>query len=99
MNKISKEVAVVAVYLDNQYGGGVNTKRHVLYSNFLWLRIFHAYLVKKLLSNRPIKCWAPTIKNLKLHGFKHRHWTGTLALCTKFFTWVSVCGLKDSEAL
>ena len=53
----------------------------------------------KLMSTRPIKCWAPTIKNLKLHGARHRQWTGMLALCTKILTWVSVRGLKDSKAL
>ena len=52
-----------------------------------------------LLSTGPIKCWAPTIKNLKLHGAKPRQWTTVLALCTKNITWVSVCELKDSEAL
>ena len=35
---------------------------HVLFSTLLWLRILHAYLVKKLPSTGPVKCWAPTIK-------------------------------------
>ena len=55
--------------------------------------------MKKVLSTGPVECWAPTIKNLKLHGAKHRQWTGMLAMCTKILTWVSVCGLKDSKAL